>query len=133
METASLPGRRPRTLIAFLVLLLCVPSLVFVVANVMAFELGLPGIYDLLEPAIAPRSELGEALVALLVVAGPITALAAIAVDLLRVRLDRDPEGSFLRLEVRLACGTWLSRWAVGLLGAIGTYLFLENVRIPFD
>jgi hypothetical protein len=31
-------------------LLLCLPSLVVVTANVLAFELGLPGIYDALAP-----------------------------------------------------------------------------------
>lgn len=126
--------RRPRTRIVLFALLLCLPSLVFVTANVLAFELGLPGIYDALEPAIAPASDLFESLVALVVVLGPLAALALIAVDLLRAGVDRRVDGAVLRVEIRLA---WrhltVAGLAICLLGAIGLYLFLENVRLGFD
>lgn len=126
------PGR-PRTRIVLVALLLCLPSLVFVTANVLAFELGLPGLYDALEPAIAPASDLLESLVALVVVLGPLAALALIAVDLLRADVDRRVDGAVLRVEIRLA---WrhltVAGLAICLLGVIGLYLFLENVRVPF-
>jgi hypothetical protein len=126
--------RRPRSRTVLIALLLCLPTLVFVTANVLAFELGIPGMYETLEPAIAPASDLLESLVALVVVLGPLAALALIALDLLRAGLDRRPDGAALRVEIRLA---WrhltVAALAICLLGAIGLYLFLENVRVPFD
>jgi hypothetical protein len=127
-------SQRPRAKTALVALLLCLPSLVFVTANVLAFELGLPGIYDALEPAIAPASDLLESLVALVVVLGPLAALALIAFDLLRADVRRPADGAVLRVEIRLA---WrhlaVAALAILLLGAIGLYLFLENVRVGFD
>jgi hypothetical protein len=126
--------QRPRTRTVLIAFLLCLPTLVFVTANVLAFELGRPGIYAALEPVIAPASELLESLMALLVILGPLAALALIASELLRADVDRRADGAVLLVEIRLA---WrhltVAALAICLLGAIGLYLFLENARVRFD
>ncbi|MGH2711733.1 MAG: hypothetical protein ACRDH9_11080 [Actinomycetota bacterium] len=123
MET-RLESRRGDTLIR---LLLVLPSLVWVVANVLKFEMGVDAPYDFLRPVIGPGTELAEMAVAAVVILGPLAAILLTLLRTTRISLTRTKGGVRAR-------GSLSARWGdIAILGfaaaslvVIGFYVIAE-------
>lgn len=108
--------------------MLVLPSVVFVAVNVLKFELGIDGPYDLLAPVIGPSSSVNGPILAAVVILGPLAAVL--------LTLRRTASFSMSRTDGGLAARTSLNvRWAdlvilafaLAALGVIGVYLIAEG------
>ena len=114
----------PRTTLAAGLAL--VPTLLFVTASVLKYEMGVPWVYDALAPIARPAPDLvGDAVVLL----GPVIALAVVALSAVRVSIHRTAGAVTGSLTVGMG---WpviaVGAASVGLLAAMGVYLVAENL-----
>ncbi len=108
---------------------LVAPALVFVVANVLRYELGVPGLHEALEPVIDPGTTWAQGLMDAIVFLGPLVAFAVAAFSVLRLRIER---------RAHTFVGTVEVQWHPALLvvailsavvfGVLGVYVVAENL-----
>jgi hypothetical protein len=116
-----------RRLLLAAVLLL--PALVFVPANVLKFELNISFPYDTLEPILHPSIGLLRVLRDVLVVLGPVAALALSAASIMRGSLKRTGDSVQATVALRIApVPMAIAAVSLVLLGSIAAYLVAENL-----
>jgi hypothetical protein len=110
-------------------LLFTLPAIVFVAANVLKYELGLPSVYEFLQPVLEPGPVALQALRDVLVVVGPLAGLALSLLAVARARASRRGDTVVASVAVRLRPGHLLvAGLALAVLAGMGLYLFVENV-----
>lgn len=127
MNTQAIPAP-PRSR-AVLALALLVPGFVFVVMNILKFELGVDQPYDALEPIFVPEGAVLAVLANVIIVVGPVAAALLTLLPMLRARLRRD--SGILRLELALRLSTphlVVALLALAVIGTIGGHLIGENL-----
>ena len=102
------------------------PALLFVSANVLKYELGVPEVYDALAPIAQPAPDLvGDAIVLL----GPLVALAIVAASAVRVSIQRT--AGAVTGSITVAVG-WpviaFGAASLSLLAVMGGYVVAENL-----
>jgi hypothetical protein len=112
--------------------LLVLPAVLFVVANVLKYELGFPALADALGPLAEPRGVV-EGVVTAVVVLGPVLALAVALAPIVRLRTARSRDGleATVSLRVRRA-NLVVAGLAFTVLTILGAYLFAENAGCWF-
>ena len=83
--------------------LVVLPSLLFVVLNMLRWELGLLEPYEALRPVVQPTSELANAILAAVALLGPPAGFVLAMWHTLRARLRRDAGWLVGTLRVRLS------------------------------
>ena len=122
------PWHRHPTGLAFLALLLVVPTTTFVVLSVLAYELGIIGLQPVIEPILValPTVEL----VNLFVMVAPVLALAVALVPLVGIGLSRSGRDLLLTFALR-ARGPNLAVIGLCLLvGVIASWHHLIEVML---
>ncbi|MGH2693019.1 MAG: hypothetical protein ACRDHM_11040 [Actinomycetota bacterium] len=108
--------------------LLVLPSVVFVAANLLKFELGIDGPYDFLAPVIGPSSSVNGPILAAVVILGP---LAAVVLTLRRtasISVSRTGGGLSARTSLNVQWADLVILvFALGALSVIGLYLIAEG------
>lgn len=121
------PPPRARTPAAALVLL--APALVFVSANLLKYSFGAPFAHDLLEPFLDPDPAVLAAARDLLVLLGPVAALALSVAAIVRLGVRQEGGAVHATLTVQL---TWphlaVAALSLAILAAMGAYLVAENL-----
>ncbi len=112
--------------------LLVLPSVVFVVANVLKHQLGFPALADALGPLAEPRGA-GDDLVTAAVLLGPVAAVILVLAPLVRLRTARSGEAleATVSLRVRRA-NLAVASVAFAMLVVLGGYVFAENASCWF-
>lgn len=109
-------------------LLLLAPAVLFVLANVLEHELGLPALAEALGPLAEPTGG-AEALVTAVVLLGPLAAIA-LALPVLRLRLERRGETLEAMISVRLrGAHLAVALASAAVLAVLLLYLAAENHR----
>lgn len=108
---------------------LVTPAIVFVVANVLRYELGLPAIHQALAPVIDPAAAWAQRVIDGIVFLGPVVAFGLAAFSVLRLRVER---------RAHTFVGTVEVHWHPALLavavvsavvfGVLGAYVVAENL-----
>ena len=112
--------------------LLVLPGVLFVVANVLKYELGFPALADALGPLAEPRGVV-EGVVTAVVVLGPVLALAVALAPIVRLRTARSRDGLEATVSLRVRRANLLvAGLAFTLLTILGAYLFAENASCWF-
>ncbi|MGQ0668756.1 MAG: hypothetical protein ACT4PO_03615 [Actinomycetota bacterium] len=126
MRTVVPPNRAPSAIPG---LILLFPALLFVAANLLKFELGLPFLYDLVEPVVNPRAPAFHAVLAVVVIGGPVAALAISLLSIARLGFRREDGVVFGTVAARLR-GPHLAVIVISLaiLATIAGYLVAENL-----
>jgi hypothetical protein len=127
MDAQAIPAP-PRSR-AVLALALLMPGLLFVVMNILKFELGVDQPYDALEPAFVPEGAVLATIVNGIILLGPVAAALLTVLPMLRARLHRD--GGILRLELALRLNPLhlvVAVLALAIVGTLGAYLIAENL-----
>lgn len=108
---------------------LVVPAVVFVIANVLRFELGVAAPYDALEPVIRPAAAWAQRVVDVFVFIGPLAAFVLAGASVVKLRLERRSQALVGSVEVHwhpaLLAIAVVSALVFGLLGA---YVIAENL-----
>ena len=112
---------------------LVVPAMLFVGANILKYGLRVDVISDVLGPFAEPSAGLAEAVVTGLVLIGPVVALALVLAPIVRLQLGRSHRTVEATLSFRL-------RWvniavavvAIALLAVVSAYVVVENADCWF-
>ena len=108
---------------------LVTPAIVFVVVNVLRYELGMRGPHDILEPVIDPSAAWAQGVIDGVVFFGPLIAFGLAAFSVLRLRVQRRSHAFVGTVEVQwhpaLLAVAVVSAVVFGVLGA---YLVAENL-----
>jgi hypothetical protein len=108
---------------------LVTPAIVFVVSNVLRYELGVPGLHEALEPVIDPTAAWAQGVIDAVVFVGPLVAFALAAFSVLRLRVERRSHAFVGTVEVQwhpaLLAVAVVSAVVFGVLGA---YVVAENL-----
>ncbi len=112
--------------------LLVLPSVLFVVANVLKHQLGFPALAEALGPLAEPRGA-GGGLVTAAVLLGPVAALVVVLAPILGLRMarSRDALEATVSLRVRRV-NLVVAGVALSMLVVLGGYLFAENASCWF-
>lgn len=108
---------------------LVTPAVVFVVANILRYEMGVPGLHRALEPVIDPTAAWAQSLIDGVVFFGPLLAFALAAFSVLRLRVERRAHAFVGTVEVQ-----WHpALLAVAVVSAVvfsvlGAYVVAENL-----
>jgi hypothetical protein len=112
--------------------LLLLPSVLFVVANVLKYELGLPALAGALGPLAEPRG-LAEVVVSVVVLLGPVVAAIVALAPIVRLRWGRSSDVLEATLSLRYRRGNLVvAGIAFAVLAALGGYLLAENASCWF-
>lgn len=112
--------------------MLIVPAALFVVANVLAYGIGRPGLANALGPFATPHGA-ADVLVSAIVVLGPFAAFTLEVARLLRVEIGRRDDRLRVTLEIRAAwANVAVATVAVSILAGLAGYLVTENADCWF-
>ena len=110
-------------------LALLVPAVVFVTANVLRYELGMPGFHELLAPVIDPTASWAQGLLDAVVFLGPLAAFAVTVLSVLRLRVERRAHAFVGTVEVQWRPALLLVAAVSAVVFAfLGAYVVLENL-----
>ncbi len=112
--------------------LLVLPSALFVAANVLKHELGIPALADRLGWFAEP-GDIGAAGVTAVVLFGPVLALIVVLVPIVRLRMTRSKDAleATVALRVRPA-NLAVAGVSLAVLALLGAYLVSENANCWF-
>jgi hypothetical protein len=128
-----LAGMRRRGWVSLLAAALTLPAVLFVVANILKHGVGADGLTEVLGPFAEPGDGVADVLVSVLVIGGPMLALAIALAPIIRVRSGHIDE----TIEATVSLRTEWPRVAIAIvsmavLGVLGAYLVTENADCWF-
>lgn len=109
--------------------LLVVPAILFVAANVLRYNLGVIGPYTALEPVLSPGGGAMDWVLGVVVILGPMTAFALAIAPMIRFRIERRGEDLVASVTVRWRPALFgVALVSALVLGVLGSYLLAENL-----
>jgi hypothetical protein len=118
-----------RRSVRILPLLLSIPALVFITANVLKYELGIGFLHDALRPLLEPSGVVGNVAQLAVLFLLPAVAAGMTLWRTARVRFRRTDAALEANMTIRVG---WIEAAALalslGVLGALSLYLVAENL-----
>ena len=128
-----LASMRRRGWVSLLAAALTLPAVLFVAANILKHGVGADGLSAVLGPFAEPGDGVADVLVSVMVIGGPMLALAIALAPIVRIRFGHIDE----TIEATVSLRTEWQRVAIAIvsmavLGVLGAYLVTENADCWF-